>query len=97
MGTLCWGLARLIGRITGRDTPYWRALLPWLAAQFYLAIGLLAAPSPPTWGMAAGAAVTGVLTLLLVLVAGRGGRRRGRALFIAWAVPWAAAIVFSLF
>ena len=97
VGALCWGVGRLLGLVTGRRSPYWRTLLPWFVGQAYLAFGLLAAPAPPTNGMLAGAAAAGVLTGIVAGIGRRADYPRARALLVAWAVPWAAAAVLSLF
>jgi hypothetical protein len=94
---LGWGLARLVGRLLRRDTPYWRALLPWLAFQSYLAVGLLAGPEPPTRGFLLAAAVGGGLTLAAAYIRRAGHAARGRALLTAWALPWTVAVLLSLF
>ncbi len=97
VGALCWGGGRLLGLVIGRRSPYWRTLLPWFLGQAYLALGLLSAPAPPAGGMLRAAAVTGVLTLAAAAVGRRPAYPRARALLFAWAVPWAAATVLSLF
>lgn len=97
IGAACWGVGRLAGLVIRRQSPYWRALLPWLAGQGFVAVGLLAAPTPPLGGLATGAAVAGLVTLAAAALAARAPYPRGRALLIAWAIPWAAVMVISRF
>lgn len=93
---LAWVVARLLLRLVGSHSRAWAAGLPWACLQCYLVAGLFVVGALPASarGLLAVLAVTGAASLAVALARRRPASWRVRAILLAWAVPWLAALAY---